>query len=110
MRILRRIFNRRVGLTLFVVLLVVTVAIMVNLVGIQLAGDIPSWDLWLKSHAAAFFFWRLCLYAATIYGWLWMRKRVLQRNPAPGNRKRILRAEICAIGAIVLLEVSNGLA
>ena len=107
MRILRKVFNRRVALALLIAVLVVVIVIMVNFVGIELAGDIPSWELWLKDNAPVFFVWRVLLYAATIYGWIWMRKRVLQREETVQSRKRFKRVEICAMASIVLLEVTN---
>lgn len=107
MRILRKVFNRRIALTLLAVSLVVAVAVLVNVVGIELAGDILSWDHWLKDNAPVFFVWRMLLYAATVYGWLWMRKRVLQREETVDARKRLKRVEICAAASIVLLEVTN---
>jgi hypothetical protein len=94
-------------MSLLIVLLVTSVAVLVNVIGIRLAGDIASWDRWLKDHASVFFVWRLCLYAGTIYGWLWMRKRVLRREETPEGRKRFKRVEICAAASIVLLEVTN---
>ena len=107
MRILLKIFNKRVAITLLVVLLVISVAVLVNVIGIQLAGDIQSWDRWLKNNAPVFFVWRLFLYAGTLYGWLWMRKRVLQRESSPEIGIRLKRVEICAAASIVLLEVTN---
>lgn len=107
MRILRKVFNRRVAITLLVVLLVISVAVLVNVVGIQLAGDIQSWDRWLKENAPVFLMWRLCLYAGTVYGWLRMRKRVLQRETAPDGINRLKRVEVCAVASIILLEVTN---
>jgi len=107
MRILRKVFNWRVALTLLALALVVTVAVLVNVVGIELAGDILSWDHWLKDNAPVFFVWRMLLYAATVYGWLWMRKRVLQREETVDARKRLKRVEICAAASIMLLEMTN---
>ena len=107
MSFFRKLFNRRMGLTLLVVLLVVSVAVMVNFVGIQIAGDIPAWESWLKDNAPVFFIWRMCLYAGTAYGWFWMRKRVIQRETAPEGINRIKRVEVCAVASILLLEVTN---
>lgn len=106
MRIVRKILNRRVGITLLTVLLVALVAATVNVIGIQLAGDVPEWDRWLKNKTPLFLAWRLLLYAATLYGWIWMRKRVLQREDTPEGSKRIKRVEISSVASIVLLEVT----
>jgi len=110
MKFLWRVFNRRVAITLLVVLLVISVAVMVNVIGIQLTGDIQNWERWLKEKAAVFFVWRLFLYAGTVYGWLRMRKHVLQRETTPEGRNRLKWVEIYAAVSIVLLEATNFLA
>ena len=107
MKILCNVFNRRVAVTLLVILLVVSGAVVVNFFGIKLAGDVPAWESWLKDNAPVFFVWRLLLYAGTAYSWLWMRMRVMQRESAPDGANRLRRVEICAVASIVLLEVTN---
>ncbi|CAK7053606.1 MAG: hypothetical protein BACD_02591 [Bacteroides rodentium] len=87
---------------------IMAVMILINIAGIVWLGDIQSWESWLKNSAPLFLVWRLLLYAATIYGWLWMRKRLLQREP--DATKKLRRAEICAAASIILLEVTNALA
>lgn len=96
-------------LTLLITLLIIVIAIAINLWGIRMAGDIVSWEHWLKEQAPLFFIWRLILYTSTIYGWLWMRKRILQRETSQELQKvqaRLRRVEICAVASIVLLEIS----
>jgi len=56
--------------------------------------------------AAYFFVWRLCLYATTIYGWRWMRRRLLAREAGDDARKRLIRAEVAAMIAAAALEIS----
>jgi hypothetical protein len=90
------------------VVVIITAMILVNIAGIVWLGDIQSWERWLKNNAPLFLIWRLLLYAATVYGWLWMRKRLVQREADAANKLK--PAEICAVAAIVLLEVTNGLA
>jgi len=68
MRILRKLFNRQVGMILLVMLLIVTVAILVNVIGIRVTGGIAAWEHWLKDQAPRFFLWRMFLYAGTAYG------------------------------------------
>ena len=87
-------------------MLVVLVAVAINAVGIHLIGDIDGWSHWWRAHAGYFLVWRLCLYMATGYGWWWMRRRLLQREPSPDARWRLLRTEIAAVLALVLLEGS----
>ncbi|MCB1741320.1 MAG: hypothetical protein KDK91_13175 [Gammaproteobacteria bacterium] len=93
------------GWALLWTVLVVSIAVGINLVGIGVMGDIPAWTQWLDDRAGYFFAWRLCLYGVTVYGWLWMRRRLYRRDPSSEARQRLLRAEIGAIAALVLLEV-----
>lgn len=103
---MRWLFNRQLGRTLGWIALLVLVAVAVNLVGIGLAGDVDGWNRWLDDHAGHFLVWRLCLYGATVYGWLWMRRRLRERDPTSESHQRLLRTEIGAVVAIVLLELS----
>lgn len=103
---LRRLLNPRLGVALLWALLVVLTAAAINLVGIRLIGNIDGWRHWMRGHAAYFLAWRLCLYTATGYGWWWMRRRLRQREASPESHRRLLRAEIAAVLAIVLLEGS----
>lgn len=102
----RWLFNRQVGRALLWCSLIVLVAVLINLVGIKVVGDIDQWQHWLNQHTGYFLFWRVCLYLATGYGWVWMRRRLLQREPSSEVRQRLLRSEIAAVLTIVLLETS----
>jgi hypothetical protein len=86
------------------VALVVLVAAGINLVGIRLLGDIDGWTRWLDERAGYFLVWRLCLYGATVYGWIWMRRRLRARDPSAETGLR--RAEIGAVATIAMLELS----
>ncbi|WP_447847048.1 hypothetical protein [Pseudomonas aeruginosa] len=99
-------FNRRVGVALLWTLLV-AVAVAVNIAGIHVVGGVEGWQHWLQAHAGHFFLWRLLLYAATAYGWWWMRGRLRQREPSAEAHQRLLRTEIAAVTALVLLEGSQ---
>lgn len=103
---MRWLFNRRVCLALLWMILLLAIVIIVNAVGIHLAGSIDSWQQWMNTHAGFFFVWRLLLYAITIYGWLWMRRRLLNREPHKATHQRLLRMEIAAVIAILVLEIS----
>jgi len=46
------------------------------------------------------------LYAATAWGWLWMRRRLRAREPERAAGQRLLRAEVAAIVAVSVLEAS----
>ena len=69
-----------------------------------------GWERWLTATAGYFLVWRLCLYGATAYGWVWMRRRLLAREAQRGAdrqaRRRLLRSEIAGVAAIVALEAS----
>lgn len=85
----------------------VVAALLINVLAIRLLGDVQAWSNWLRDHTLGLLLWRLCIYAALIYGWRWMRARLLQREPDAAARLR--RAEWAGVAALVLLEVSNAL-
>ena len=101
------LFNRRVGMALLVALLVASIAVAVNIVGISIVGSIDDWERWLRAHSAHFLVWRLLVYTATAYGWWWMRRRLREREPDSESHQRLLRVEIAAVVTIVLLEASQ---
>jgi hypothetical protein len=98
-------FSRRAGTVLLWAALAFGAAVLANLAGIRALGGIAGWEAWLRAHAGHFFIWRLVLYAATLYGWCWMRQRLLKREPEAGPRLR--RLEIVAALALVALETSR---
>ncbi|WP_175687308.1 hypothetical protein [Burkholderia multivorans] len=100
------LFNRRVGAALLWTALIIGAAVAVNLAGIHIVGGVEGWQHWLHAQAGVFRVWRVCLYAATAWGWWWMRQRVLRREPAAETRQRFLRIEIAAVAAIMLMEGS----
>lgn len=97
---------RRVGMALAWILLFLGAAVVVNLVGIHMVGDVHAWEQWMQQHSLWFLIWRLVLYAGTITGWIWMRKRLLAREPDHATGQRLLRLEIAAVAAFLVLEVS----
>jgi hypothetical protein len=103
------IFNRRLWLTLSAVFLVLFVAVGINIVGIRMFDDVEGWRRWLDEHKVHFVAWRLSVYGATIYGWRWMRKRVLLREPEFDNRSRLRRTELAAGLFIIVLEATTWL-
>lgn len=105
-RRMRWLFNRRTGWIFLWTILLLATAITINLFGIRLAGSIDRWQAWMDEHAGFFFLWRLLLYAITVYGWLWMRKRLRNREPDKQACQRLTRMEIAAVLAILVLEIS----
>lgn len=103
---IRWLFNRRTGWLALWTILLLTAAITINLFGIRLAGSIDRWQAWMDEHAGFFFLWRLMLYTITVYGWLWMRKRLRDREPDKQASQRLTRMEIAAVLAILVLEIS----
>jgi len=102
----RWLFNHNIGKALLWTVLLLALAVAANILGIWLLGNIHDWQRWLSAAAGYFFVWRLILYAATIYGWRWMRRRLLAREAGTDARKRLIRAEVAAVIAIVALEIS----
>ena len=104
---LRWLFNRRVGRALLWTFGLLALAIVANVVGIRLAGSLEGWQHWMADHAGLFFVWRMALYAGTVWGWLWMRRRLRAREPEGRAQQRLLRVEIAAVLAVVALEASQ---
>lgn len=102
----RRPLLKRAGVALAWMLLFIAAAAITNLVGIRMAGDIQSWEAWLRQQSLWFLIWRLVLYAGIVAGWIWMRRRVLAREPDGATGQRLRRLEIAAVTAFVMLETS----
>lgn len=102
----RWLFNRRAAKALLWTMVLAVVAVGANIVGIYLVGSVAGWERWLAAAAGYFLVWRLCLYGATAYGWVWMRRRLLAREDDAQARRRLVRSEIAGVVAIVALEAS----
>lgn len=102
----RWLFSRRTAKALLWTVLIVAAAVGANIAGIHLVGSVAGWERWLAARPGYFLVWRLCLYGATAYGWVWMRRRLLAREADPQARRRLLRSEIAGVVAIVVLEAS----
>ena len=105
-RPLRWLFSRRAATALLWAVVLVAAAVGANIAGIYLVGSVAGWERWLAAASGYFFVWRLCLYGATVYGWLWMRRRLLAREEDAQARRRLVRSEIAGVVAIVALEAS----
>ncbi|PAU86007.1 hypothetical protein CK507_16170 [Pseudomonas sp. WN033] len=102
----RWLFSRRIARTLLWAVMLLTVAVATNVLGIYFVGSIAGWERWLADAAGYFLLWRLCLYGATAYGWLWMRRRLLARDSNSDAQRRLIRAEIAGVAALLALELS----
>lgn len=106
----RWLLSRRAAKALLWAVVIIAVAVGANVVGICLVGSIAGWEQWLAAAAGYFLVWRLCLYGTTVYGWGWVRRRLLAREAQNGAdrqaRRRLLRSEIAGVIAIVALEAS----
>lgn len=96
----------RIGTASLWAFLLVAAAATANFIGIRMAGNSEAWQLWMQDHAGWFLGWRLILYAGTIAGWVWMRRRLISREPGHATRLRLLRIEIAAVVAFIALEAS----
>lgn len=88
------------------VMLIMGIAIGINLAGIARLGNLSGWNQWLEAHATHFLIWRVFLYSTTLYGWLRMRPRFYRPTENRAAHRRLLRAEIGAVAALILLEAS----
>ena len=102
----QRWLRRFVG-AMGIVLLLIVAGVVVHLAGIRLLGGVEAWHEWQDQYDLAFLGWRLMLYGITARGWWWMRTRLLHREPTIDARRRLCRAEVAAVAAIVLLEGST---
>ncbi|MCG8277459.1 hypothetical protein [Stenotrophomonas sp. NLF4-10] len=102
----RWLFSRRAAKVLLWTVGIVAAVVAANVAGIYLIGSVAGWERWLAASAGYFLVWRLCLYGATAYGWVWMRRRLLAREADAQARRRLVRSEIAGVVAIVALEAS----
>src|SRR5258707_848666 len=105
-RPLRWLFSRRAAKALLWAVVLVAAAVGANIVGIYLVGCVAGWGWWHAAASGYFCVGRLCRYGATAYGWVWMRRRLLAREDSTLARRRLIRAEVAGIVAIVALEAS----
>ena len=95
---------RRKGVLLAWGILLLAVIAVINAIDLRLVGSAMTWQAWLTTHSSYFLAWRILLYATTARGWLWMRKRVLAREPDPAPRLQLLCTEFAAVAALTALE------
>jgi hypothetical protein len=101
--------NRRWIVALGCVASVIFATIVINLIGIHALGGVDGWTSWLGQHRIHFLAWRLSLYAATAYGWWWMRKRVLLRESNTSTHAHFHHVEAAAVVVAFALETTSWL-
>lgn len=97
--------RRLIGAVVLWTSLLFLLAFAVNAVGIYLAGGAVAWLQFLDEYRLYFFVWRLFLYATTAAGWLWARRRLLQRDP--DSRLSVQFMERIALPLALVLELSQ---
>ncbi len=102
-----RLLCGRFGVALLWVGLMCGVAIVINLIGITVVGDIEGWTRWLQDHRGHFLIWRLCLYGFTAYAWYRMRQRLQQREGTAESSVRLRLYEAITVGAVLLFEINR---
>ena len=102
----RWLFSRRAAKALLLAVVIIAAAVGANLVGIYLVGSVAGWERWLAASAGYFLVWRVGLYGAAVYGWVWVRRPVVARGAGAQARRRLVRSEIAGVVAIVALEAS----
>lgn len=109
MTVIRRLFSPSALKVTSWLLATIVVTVGINLIGIRIVGDIGGWQRWLAAHQAVFFVWRLSLYAGLAWGWWWMHRRIVAREPDKAARWRLVRGELAAALLIVVFEVTVAL-
>lgn len=108
---MRWLFNKRTAQALAWSALLLLVAVVVNVAGIGIVGDIQGWSQWLDAHARIFLIWRIVLYLALGYGWWRIRRRIGGRiagaEGSARTRARLIRVEVAAVVALLMLEISH---
>lgn len=102
----RWLFNRHSARTLVWTTALLAAAVVANLVGIHLFGGPAGWQRWLDESSVYFLIWRLLVYGVTAVLWLRMRARLLARDTEAPSQRRLLRAEVAGLLALVALEAS----
>jgi|SRR5579872_5908582 len=105
-RCLSRIFEHALWRILAGTLALGLLAFFVNTAGIWLLGGVNGWVRWFHGHRIHFLFWRLCVYGVTVAGWLWMRRRIVSAECDEATAVRLIRAEVAAMAAVVLIEAT----
>lgn len=94
---------------LSIVLIVISIIAVFNHIGVRITGDVLAWKQWIRAHALHFFIWRLFVYGIAAAGWVWVRRRRLQRFPTKEMARQMLRTEVFLVAFIVIFEIQKWL-
>ena len=100
-----RVFRFKYWRVIGLLVMLITVATLINLYGIYILGSLENWQAWRAESYEYLLAWRLALYALLIWTWLAVRPRVL--SPAPQIKRRIQRAEFAAAMTCILFEITR---
>ncbi|WP_095101669.1 hypothetical protein [Pseudomonas sp. Irchel 3A5] len=100
-----RVFRFKYWRVIGLLMMLITVATLINLYGIYILGSLENWRAWRAESYEYLLAWRLAVYALLVWAWLSVRPRVL--NPAPQMRRRIRRAEFAAAMTCILFEITR---
>lgn len=81
-------------------LMLLGVAFIVSVIGIEIAGDIDAWRQWLSQSAGYFLWWRMSLYAALGYCLYHLYRSSNQQQP-------LRRTGVAAAVLLSLLELHS---
>ncbi|MCC8345401.1 hypothetical protein LNN35_21800 [Pseudomonas stutzeri] len=73
--------------------------------GVSMVGGVDAWRRMLDEAAPLLFVWRCLVYSAMVWCWLWLKRRVIDRDPSAEARRRLLRVEIAVGLTVVLFEL-----
>ncbi|MEA1765837.1 hypothetical protein U2237_29695 [Pseudomonas syringae pv. tomato] len=87
-------------MSLLMALLVVTFLTFVN----KVFGDLEQFSEWQRTHYGYMLAWRLLVYATLAFGWLKIRKQLVQQasSDIPAG---LMRCEVIALLLIALMEL-----
>lgn len=105
MRAFKLLLSKNLWLGLSSVLGVLAVGFVAMTWGVSMVGGIEAWQQMLDQASPVLFVWRCLVYAAMVWCWLWLRRRVIDRDPSDDARKRLRRVEVGVGLTIVLFEL-----
>jgi hypothetical protein len=105
MAITKLIRSRSLWLGLASVIALATLCLGAMSWGVSMVGGISAWKHMLEQAAPLLLIWRCLVYAAMVWCWLWLKRRVIERDPSTDSRKRMLRVEIAVGLTVVLFEL-----